>query len=239
MRRDRRGRFVRGRLVRGRAVNAPVRYGDKYVYHKSGYGARVIRHDSRTGTVEVRVLTGRRKGQTLVAVPVREFAPWPVGSVWDNPRRRRRRQNAPAKARVSTARFRSLIRYASGFRDRSWGDFAAKYADWLTGKGPLPHRPATMTSENAEIIMASVARIYGVRDHAGNRPRAHAANPPGRELIYPSGRMVGTWYGRHRTGGYYKHKFTHADVSLYGFPDGSILLKPKRGRLWRQYPFER
>lgn len=66
--------------------------------------------------------------------------------------------------------------------------------------------------------------------------RRAAHNPPRRgTLIYPHGRIVGTWYGRHKNGGHYKHRFTHASASITGNPDGSITLRPRTGRLWAMF----
>lgn len=65
------------------------------------------------------------------------------------------------------------------------------------------------------------------------RKRAASSNPPrGRTLIYPDGRIVGTWYGRHRNGRLYKHRFGHAHARIYGNADGSITIEAHRGRLW-------
>ncbi len=64
---------------------------------------------------------------------------------------------------------------------------------------------------------------------------AAAANPPTKTLIYPDGRLVGHWHGRHRNGGLYRHRFSHAHSAIYGLPDGSIVIKPRSGRLWRMF----
>lgn len=135
----------------------------------------------------------------------------------------------------STARFRALVRYASGLRPRSWGTYAAQYGDWLMGKGPLPRRPEGMDSATSDRILAAVARIYDVRD---TNPRARHERAPrgGRAvLIYPEGRLTGSWYGRHRNGGLYKHRFTHQHAAIYGLPDGSIIVTPREGRLWKNF----
>lgn len=59
------------------------------------------------------------------------------------------------------------------------------------------------------------------------------ANPPrGRTLIYTGGRIRGTWYGRHRNGKLYKHRFGGGSKAIYGLPDGSIQIVPDKGRLW-------
>jgi hypothetical protein len=76
------------------------------------------------------------------------------------------------------------------------------------------------------------------RRHARLRTQnpCHAPNPGGRILIYPHGRLRGTWFGKHAMGGWYKHQFNHRDASIYGNPDGSITIKlNSRGRLWNNY----
>lgn len=80
------------------------------------------------------------------------------------------------------------------------------------------------------------------RQRRGNprRGRArHRRNPAARRraetLIYPDGRIRGTFYGRHRNGKLYKHRFTSAHVAIGGLPDGSIVIHPSRGRLWNTF----
>jgi hypothetical protein len=65
------------------------------------------------------------------------------------------------------------------------------------------------------------------------RKRSQTNPPRGRQvLIYSTGKIVGTFYGRHRNRGKYKHKFGGACKAIYGLPDGSIRIKAHRGRLW-------
>ncbi len=149
------------------------------------------------------------------------------------PRNPGRRLPPSPTGRPSTARFRALIRYASDLRPRSWGTYAAQYGDWLMGTGPLPHRPAGMDSATADKIAAAVARIYDVRDENPRRPSAPRGGKA--TLIYPDGRLVGTWYGRHRNGGLYRHKFNHQHASIYGLPDGAIIVRARDGRLWKNF----
>lgn len=69
-----------------------------------------------------------------------------------------------------------------------------------------------------------------------SNPRAGSTPRGGRAvLIYPEGRLTGSWYGRHRNGGLYKHKFSHQHAAIYGLPDGAIIVKARDGRLWRNF----
>lgn len=70
---------------------------------------------------------------------------------------------------------------------------------------------------------------------AKNPPRQVSRGRGGRVLIYPEGRVVGTWYGRHRNGGLFKHRFTHRAAAIYGNADGSITIRAHRGRLWAMF----
>lgn len=78
-------------------------------------------------------------------------------------------------------------------------------------------------------------------NHRGRRTRGRRSNPArqvskgARVLIYPEGRVVGTWYGRHRNGGLYRHRFTHRAAAIYGNADGSITIRAHRGRLWAMF----
>ena len=68
-------------------------------------------------------------------------------------------------------------------------------------------------------------------------PKPTKANPPRRrgETIYPSGVLKGTWYGRHRNGEKYKHRFGRGQKWIRGLPDGTLQIGAHRGRLWGYY----
>jgi hypothetical protein len=198
--------------------------------------ARAGRHARNAGDVRIvynRLLGGwyivRGPHQTPIGgrYPTKEAAQAALA----RPRNPGRRLPRSPTGRPSTARFRALVRYASDLRPRSWGSYAAQYGDWLMGTGPLPRRPADMDSATADRIAAAVARIYDVRDeNPRSSPRGGKAT-----LIYPDGRLVGTWYGRHRNGGLYRHRFNHQHASIYGLPDGAIIVRARDGRLWKNF----
>src|SRR6266478_5117725 len=62
-----------------------------------------------------------------------------------------------------------------------------------------------------------------------NPPRRPGARG-GARLIYPSGRIVGVWEGRHKNGKLYRHKFGRGLKSIYGLPGGDLLLTGHQGR---------
>lgn len=73
------------------------------------------------------------------------------------------------------------------------------------------------------------------RSAKSNPPERPRGIPDNATLIYPKGRFSRgfTWYGIHRSGGRYKHKFRSDTVkAMYGLPGGGIAFIPKRGRLW-------
>lgn len=71
------------------------------------------------------------------------------------------------------------------------------------------------------------------------RGRGYRQNPPprggGARLIYPAGRIVGSWYGRHRNGEHYRHRFGRGLKSVYGLPNGDLILSAHQGRLWKTF----
>ncbi len=72
------------------------------------------------------------------------------------------------------------------------------------------------------------------RRSSHNPPRGARASG-GARLLYPAGRIVGTWYGRHRNGQLYKHRFGRGLKSIHTLPDGSLILSAHRGRLWQTF----
>jgi hypothetical protein len=68
-------------------------------------------------------------------------------------------------------------------------------------------------------------------------PKPTKTNPPrgGAGIFYPAGKLRGTWYGRHRNGQLYKHKFGPGKKWIRGLPDGTVQMGAHRGRLWNWY----
>lgn len=66
-----------------------------------------------------------------------------------------------------------------------------------------------------------------------NPSRATQGNPPRRgRVIYPEGVIKGTWYGKHRNGEHYFHKFGRGKKWVRGLPDGTLQIGAHKGRLW-------
>jgi hypothetical protein len=108
-------------------------------------------------------------------------------------------------------------------------------------KDPLAYEAGTTESRFRRRVMAMVAlerqRLAG---RATNPKRHH--NPPrnasaigGARLIYPSGRIKGVWEGRHKNGKLYRHRFGRGLKTVYGLPDGSLVLAAHQGRLWKTF----
>lgn len=116
-----------------------------------------------------------------------------------------------------------------------------------TGAGVCPKGHALHWAGDGKRRWCQVCGIYypapanprrgSSRRSSGRSTETVRHNPPrGRAvLIYPEGRVVGTWFGTHRNGGHYKHRFTHRSAAIYGNPDGSITLRPHKGRLWAMF----
>jgi hypothetical protein len=153
-----------------------------------------------------------------------------------NPRRRRR--NPVVSEKVLTAS-RNLITALKGQANRA---FASAYLQHLMEAKPEApdHRVFHVASDEAVKIRRDLATITGspypnpcVATNPRKRRTRPGSNPPrGRTVIYTGGRIRGTWYGRHRNGKLYKHKFGGGSKAVYGLPDGSIQIVPAKGRLW-------
>jgi hypothetical protein len=123
----------------------------------------------------------------------------------------------------------------------------ARYDGWLPRpytKAPIAklYKRESAAQKHADKLNETLAR-YGERVNP-KRKHTRAAkparrqrtkrNPPGgrQVLIYSTGKIIGTFYGRHRDGRKYKHRFGGGCKAIYGLPDGSIRIVGHRGRLW-------
>jgi hypothetical protein len=99
----------------------------------------------------------------------------------------------------------------------------------------LEHYRGDKTKARALVDVHLAGQVQGERARRrrtkSNPPRARAGG--GARLIYPAGRIVGTWYGRHRNGKLYKHRFGRGLKSVYGLPGGDLILSGHQGRLWK------
>jgi hypothetical protein len=127
--------------------------------------------------------------------------------------------------------------YVRGLKGQAARAFAKDYASHLVyAKPPAPtHQAYHVDGTEANTIRRELAQIFEAafpNPRGARTRRTHAANPPRRTLIYTGGRLRGTWYGRHRNGKLYQHKFGGGTKAIYGLPDGSIQIVPHKGRLW-------
>lgn len=109
------------------------------------------------------------------------------------------------------------------------------YCQRYVGMFPGPeHEPSCPRFEKAPRRGARTIRTRKPEATLPRQGRKRAgANPPrGRVLIYTGGRIRGTWYGRHRNGTLYRHRFGGGSKAIFGLPDGSIQIVPDKGRLW-------